>query len=249
MSGDALHPQGFGERRPGTSERVLARARGGALGPFDWLARAVSANARRVLDVQSGTGALMGRLSAPGRLVVGVELSWESLEHRQRHDATFVQADLAHLPFSEDSFDSVVTSLGLGVVENRDVLLAEAARVLRPGGVLAALTPSLRPLDVDDLKLSSQVTRLLRVMPQVPGSAEFRAKRALRSVGLTKVEDSRARFHFDVSNREDARALVDGMRSVLDQARAENAVDFLASRAADGVVRFPLPMRRIVAIK
>lgn len=250
MNDDDVDLRYFGSRRPGSSERVLERARGGELNPFDWLARSVSESAGRVLDLASATGALSRRLSREGRTVIGVDLSGANVaEARDKGGAEYVQADIRYLPFAENSFDAVVSSLGLGVVENRGRFLEEAARVLRPGGVFAALTPSLRPLNVEELRISSQLGRYLRFPPQLPGLAEFRAKRALESVGLTKVEDSRARYHFRISSRRDAEMLLAGLRQAPDKARTTAAVEFLALKAQDGPFTIPLPMRRIVAIK
>ncbi|HEU5323786.1 MAG TPA: methyltransferase domain-containing protein, partial [Methylomirabilota bacterium] len=47
-------------------------------------------------------------------------------------------ADAARLPLSDASFDVVVAALLLSFVPDRAALLAEVARVLRPGGALVA---------------------------------------------------------------------------------------------------------------
>ena len=67
--------------------------------------------------------------------------------------------------------------------------------------------------------------------------------------GLQKVEDSRARFYFDVRNREDAELLIGGLRPTDDVDRARQAVNYLAERVKEHTVRLPLPMRRLLAIK
>lgn len=247
---EAANIRMFGTRRPGSAERVLERARGGDQNPFDWLARAVSDSAVRVLDLACATGSLSRRLVRDGRQVIGVDRSAENVQDASdKGGATFVQADIRYLPFADGSFDAVVSSLGLGVVENRGRFLEEAARVLRPGGVFAALTPSLRPLNVDELRISSQLAGYLRVTPQLPGLAEFRAKRALAAVGLQKVEDARARYQYRVESRRDAEVLLAGLRQAPDRVRTTAAVEFLALRAQDGPFTVPLPMRRIVALK
>lgn len=238
----------FGPGRPRAVDLVLQRTFGGDHTPYEWLARAVSGSAKRVLDLSCGASGLGGRLAAPGRTVITVDETRSCLM-LVNDDRSVAQADPSHLPFAGGTFDAVVTSLGLGLTEDRMHFLEEVSRVLRPGGVFAGLTPSLRPMNMDDLRIASQLGAYLRVSPHLAGTVEFRAKTMLGAVGLTKMEDSRGRHHFEVRNRRDAEVLVGGLRQAGDRARASSAVDFLTSRAENGPVRVPLPMRRIVAIK
>ena len=132
---------------------------------------------------------------------------------------------------------------------NRPRLLAEVARVLRPGGVFAALTPSLRPVSVEELRLVGRLANQLRFPPHLPGVTEFKAKPALAAAGLTKAEDKRARYYYEVRTQEDARILLAGLRGTVDDARAAGAVETLVSWAGGEALRVPMPMRRIIAIK
>ncbi|HMR49913.1 MAG TPA: class I SAM-dependent methyltransferase [Arachnia sp.] len=240
-----------GDNSPGAIEAVLSRAMGGARTPYDWLARAVSESATRVLDLACGAGAMIDRLERPHRVVVGLDLSAAELgEARARDRGPLLQADGSYLPFQDGCFDAVVSSIGLAVVPNREQLFREVSRVLRPGGVFAALTPSLRPLSVENARLLSRLSSNLRRPAQLPGVVEFKAKRMLTDAGLTKSEDSRARYFFEVHNVGDAEVLFDGLRASRDPARRAAATAFLLGRAdRDGSVRVPLPMRRITAIK
>lgn len=240
-----------GDNSPGAIEAVLSRSWGGARTPYDWLARAVSDSAVRVLDLACGAGAMIDRLQRPGRVVVGLDLSAAELgEARARDRGPLLQADGSYLPFQDACFDAVVSSIGLAVVPDREQLFREVSRVLRPGGVFAALTPSLRPLNVENARLLSRLSRTLRRTAQLPGFVEFKAKRMLNEAGLTKSEDSRARYFFEVHNADDAEVLFDGLRASKDPARRAAATAFLMGRAdRDGSVRVPLPMRRITAIK
>ena len=238
----------FGSGAPLAVDEVLQRSFGGHHTPYEWLARAVSSSAKLVLDLSCGASGLGPRLKSPGRVVVSVDETESCL---QADDASrpMVLADVLHLPFGDGSFDAVVTSLGMGVADDRLEFLTEVARVLRPGGVFAGLTPSLRPMNAEDLRMASQLGAFLRASPHLPGTIEFRAKAMLGAVGLTKMEDSRARHYFEVRNRADAELLVAGLRQAGDSARAASAVNFLAGRAENAPVRVALPMRRIVAIK
>ena len=238
----------FGPGRPRAVDEVLQRSFGGDHTPYEWLARAVSSSAKHVLDLSSGASGLGPRLTSPGCLVVSVDET-ESCLLLDDGSPVPVLADPLHLPFADGAFDAVVTSLGMGVAEDRLEFLTEVARVLRPGGVFAGLTPSLRPMNAEDLRMASQLGAYLRVSPHLPGTVEFRAKAMLGAVGLTKMEDSRGRHHFEVRNRADAELLVGGLRQAGDSARAASAVNFLTARAENAPVRVALPMRRIVAIK
>lgn len=240
----------FGNRQPGAMEEVLSRCYGGQRTPYEWLARSVSASANLVLDLACGAGAMIERLQRPGRTIIGLDRSESELaEAAARGRGPLVQGHASYLPFADESFDVVVTSLGVGVVADRFRFLEEAARVLRPGGVFAALTPSLRPMNLDDLRLNSRLASYLRVPPHLPGTTEFKAKQALAEVGLTKAEDARAKYYYEVANEEDAVRLLAGLRASSDPERAGSAVEFLRSRFSVGPVRVALPMRRIIAIK
>ncbi len=240
----------YGSVRPGAVDQVLERAMGGEHTPYDWLARSVARNAKVVLDLACGTGGLSRRLQADDRTVVGMDSSMSNLHHAEETgDGPWVVGNVDHVPFADNSFDAVVTSLGLGVTANRGRLLSEVTRVLRPGGVFAALMPSLRPVTAGDVATISRLAGFLRVTPTLPGSAEFQARKSLSLAGLTKVEDSRARFFFQVSSPDDARILIDGLRPAPDRERSRSAVDYLAGRANNASLPVPLPMRRIVAIK
>ena len=100
-------------------------------------------NGARVLDVGCGTGVLTRRLAAePGvASVVGVDAA-TSLVERARELAgelervEFTVADARALPFTEHDFDVVVFDSTLSHVPGPAEALAEAFRVLRPGGSL-----------------------------------------------------------------------------------------------------------------
>jgi ubiquinone/menaquinone biosynthesis C-methylase UbiE len=102
---------------------------------------------RRILDAGCGSGPLSAALSAGGAIMTGFDSSPAMLAlARQRLGATadLHVADLSKpLPFDDESFDDVVSSLVLHYLEDWSAPLAELRRVLKPGGRL--ITPSSPP--------------------------------------------------------------------------------------------------------
>jgi len=93
----------------------------------------------RVLDIGTGAGAFALALAPHVREVVGVDIVPELLvEARKRAPANveLVEADATRLPFPNASFDLVTTARTLHHVARPEVVVAEADRVLRPGGTL-----------------------------------------------------------------------------------------------------------------
>jgi malonyl-CoA O-methyltransferase len=89
-----------------------------------------------VLDAGCGTGRYSGQLQARSATAVGVDLSLPMLERARKVISRVVRADLRALPCSAMSVDHVICGLALGDVPELELALAEAARVLRPGGRL-----------------------------------------------------------------------------------------------------------------
>ena len=96
----------------------------------------------RILDAGCGTGGLLANLRAPA-WKVGVEISPEGIRFARARALTLVRGSVAALPFADDSFDAVVSIdvLCHSGVEER-LAVEEAARVLRPGGLLLVQVPA-----------------------------------------------------------------------------------------------------------
>jgi phosphatidylethanolamine/phosphatidyl-N-methylethanolamine N-methyltransferase len=98
-----------------------------------------------VLIVGIGTGLDTPHL-APGNRYIGLDLTPAMLARvpRAALDLALVQGDAMRLPFVEGAFDCVVLHLIVAVVPAPARCLAEAARVLRPGGTALVLDKFLR---------------------------------------------------------------------------------------------------------
>jgi SAM-dependent methyltransferase len=90
----------------------------------------------RLLDVASGPGFIAGAAASLGCDVVGLDFAAAMVaEARRRLPAlAFREGDAESLPFDAGSFDAIVMNFGLLHLARPDAALAEAHRVLRPGG-------------------------------------------------------------------------------------------------------------------
>lgn len=93
----------------------------------------------RVLDLCCGHGNVTDAVAKAGADVVGVDFSTAMLDHaRQRiPGGEFIEADAQNLPFDDNSFDAVVSNLGIIHVPDQPKALAEVRRVLRDDGKFA----------------------------------------------------------------------------------------------------------------
>ena len=193
----------FHQERAGVTEAVLSRALSGDHSPYRWLARAVSATATIVVDLACGSGPMSRELAQPGRTVIGLDLSESELAlAADRGPGPWIRADGLQLPFRDGSVDVVTSSMGLVVVQPLAQVLAEVARVLRPGGVLAGIAPAIRPLGPRDVRLLTRINGRLRTKPQFPGPVELTGfAKALTAQGMRAVEDGRERYRFSIRTR------------------------------------------------
>lgn len=119
---------------------ALLRAESRLLGP--WVLDAVRTQygdeSVRVLDIGCGAGFLTNRLANAGLSVTGLDLSQESLQVAARFDETksveYLAGDAHALPFEGATFDVVTCMDFLEHVDEPKAVIAEASRVLRPGG-------------------------------------------------------------------------------------------------------------------
>jgi ubiquinone/menaquinone biosynthesis C-methylase UbiE len=111
----------------------------------DWLGVPPGA---ALLDVGCGPGHLARELARCGARVTGVDRGWRLLRIARRLAAReglaveFRRAAAERLPFPEHAFDFVLATTVVYFVRRPGAVLAEMARVARPGGAVASLDPS-----------------------------------------------------------------------------------------------------------
>ena len=132
-----LQPETYGHWRTSDVGAITERLERGVI--LDMLG---DVSGRRVLDVGCGDGDLAVDLSRRGALVDGIDTAPSMIEaarqraSEQRSTARFQVASAQNLPFAAEQFDLVVAVTILCFVQDAPPVLAEIARVLRPGGRL-----------------------------------------------------------------------------------------------------------------
>ncbi len=104
----------------------------------------------KILDMAAGPGASSEPLHKAGAEVTSADFSHGMLDagRRQRPYLNFQWADALALPFGDNSFDLYTISFGLRNTHKTEKALAEALRVVRPGGRLVIVefsAPTFRP--------------------------------------------------------------------------------------------------------
>jgi ubiquinone/menaquinone biosynthesis C-methylase UbiE len=125
-----------------TAGLVAAHADERAAWLADWVRRFVEPRrGERALDAGTGTGAVAFALAPLVREVVGVDLVPELLAEARNRAAPFpnvdfVEGDITSLSFEPASFDLVGTVSTIHHIQRPELVVAELARVTRPGGTI-----------------------------------------------------------------------------------------------------------------
>jgi len=182
----------------GIEQRFLAGGR-------QWVcSRAVG----ETLEIAIGTGANLPFYPA-SVMVTGVDWSPAMLREAEGparaaaaagREVDLQVADAAALPFGDGSFDTVVSTYALCCVPNVPAVLAEATRVLRPGGVL--LLANHVASSVWPLRLAQYAVNVV----SIPCQGEHWTRRPLRELAALEVDVVESeRHHFGIIERIHAR--------------------------------------------
>ena len=183
---------------------------------------------RSVLDLGCGTGRLLPALAVRAARVVGVDrerglLGLARAVAARYANARLVEARLAELPLAAGSFDAVVASHVLAYLPARGqrAAIAEALRVLRPGGALWALEGHWQG-------------EWMELRGRASDAASAEVAPLLAEHGFALVEEVETRFCFpDLATA----------RRVLGAIVGEPALEWLAEH------REPCPRQRIVLLR
>jgi len=111
----------------------------------DWFVRHAAAYQSELLAIRAllpwrglglAIGVGTGRFAAPLGVQVGIDPAREVLDYAANRGILTVQAIAETLPFSDSSFDYALSVTTICFVDDATAMLAEAYRVLKPGGEL-----------------------------------------------------------------------------------------------------------------
>ncbi|WP_192254080.1 class I SAM-dependent methyltransferase [Mesorhizobium silamurunense] len=174
------------------------------------------AGGEKILDVGCGTGSLTFELvkSADLAEIQAIDFSPVFVQAAKERNTdpriTFQQADATALPFADDMFDRALALLVLHFVPDTGKAVAEMRRVVRPGGVVAAVVwdhlggmPGMRMM-IDTVAALSESGRQMRnrycFQPMMqPGEM----KRTFVEQGLADVTETELMIRMDYENFND----------------------------------------------
>ncbi|MGH7092542.1 MAG: ArsR/SmtB family transcription factor [Stellaceae bacterium] len=125
----------------------------------------INAAPRDLIDIGTGTGRMLEILAPAVGHALGVDLSREmlsvarvNLERTGLENGIVRRGDMYQLPLPDRSFDAAVIHQVLHYADRPGAVIAEAARVLRPGGVLVVV--DFAPHDLEFLREQQAHRRL-----------------------------------------------------------------------------------------
>jgi SAM-dependent methyltransferase len=184
-----------------------------------------------VLDLGSGGGIdvlLSARLVAPNGRAFGLDMTDEMLavaeENKRKsglENVTFLKGEIEHIPLPDNSIDVIISNCVINLSGDKDRVLREAFRVLKPGGRFA----------VSDVVVRGHVPEVIRKNMElwigcVAGAlrdSEYVAKLTQAGFSSITVEDTR------VYSADDARTFLSGQGLDVDSLAGEIKGTFVSA--------------------
>jgi SAM-dependent methyltransferase len=128
----------------------------------------------RLLDIGCGSGYAAAMAAALGATVTGIDITEELIEIARERvpKAEFVTGGMDRLPFASDSFDAAVGFNAFQFADDPTTAISEVARVLTPGGLVAATTFA-EPSRNESTALHLALEPLRAVAPSAPAHLPY----------------------------------------------------------------------------
>lgn len=234
----------FHNENAGITSEVLGPAKDDqGQNPYQWLASALLPR-DQVLYLGGGNGGAYGPepafLTAADRSLAEVQAAIDCLPNG-------VVADATALPYADEAFDVVAMSMSLMLVQPLTEALAEATRVLRPGGRLIATVPASGPLSTTDALRYGQLLLKLRItrLKYPNDTALAEPAPVVAKHHLEVISDQSRRFALPLTEQ--------GGRRLVESLYLPDVTDERRTGAGDHAERWRgeigIPIRRIVATR
>lgn len=129
------------------------------------------------VELGIGDGRISGEIARRAETFAGIDISLKMLQHaiRRAPRVHLVQADIAeNLPLKNEQLDLLVAAFFFVHIQDASLVIAEAARVLKPGGAfLFNLIPQRREQELKVGKQRFKIRSYYHSPPQVEKSLDY----------------------------------------------------------------------------
>jgi ubiquinone/menaquinone biosynthesis C-methylase UbiE len=147
-----------------------------------------------VIDIGCGPGNHLRTLGGNPKTIIGIDISHIALQMASKLGYTPLLADVHHIPLKSHIADIVIANATLHHCDNMAQVLAEAARLVRPGGLLLT--------DKDPQVSAWKLKGLGYYLHQAKYSHIFPLYRHLQGRPLASWTMQMARYHGEIHNRQ-----------------------------------------------